>query len=112
MLLTTTQAALVLAVACSSTLIPQAYGEFLGERDLTLRQEGDCATNPAWQAKPQAWVNADTDNKLKQWWQTVSSRQHSSFANELGNQFGSHLNDFKCGIGLYSTCVSQGCSGE
>ncbi|KAH0548679.1 hypothetical protein GP486_007777, partial [Trichoglossum hirsutum] len=111
MLFTSTRAALVLAAASSSTtLMLQARGELLGEQDLAPRQAADCSTNPAWQATPQAWISADTDNKLKQWWENVSSRPHNSFATELGNQFGSHLNDFKCGIGLYSTCVTQGCS--
>ncbi|KAI9775348.1 MAG: hypothetical protein M1839_001264 [Geoglossum umbratile] len=110
---TLAKAPLVLAAILALEFAIPANGAevvVLDRRSLSLRQSNDCATNPAWQSNVQAWVAADTDPKLKIWWQNVTSRPHNSFANELGKQFGSHLNDFKCGIGSYSTCVAQGCS--
>jgi hypothetical protein len=110
MRLATTHVPLVLAGVLSWASIPHAH-EYFDERDLTLRQGNDCATNPAWQATPDAWIAADADSNLAEWWQNVSSEPHGSFAQELGSQFGSHLNDFECGIGLESKCSSQGCLG-
>jgi hypothetical protein len=70
-----------------------------------------CQSDSGWQATQAAWITDGTDAALASWWANVSSKPHQSFANELGEGFGAHLNGFQCGIGDYSTCTAPTCSG-
>jgi hypothetical protein len=70
-----------------------------------------CQSDSDWQATQAAWIADGTDAALASWWANLSSKSHQSFANELGEGFGAHLNGFQCGIGGYSTCTAPTCSG-
>jgi hypothetical protein len=69
-----------------------------------------CSTNADWQTVPGAYLKADTDSQLRNWWTAVSAGQHSSFSNELGKAFGSHV-PYECGLTDDSGCIYAGCSG-
>jgi hypothetical protein len=79
--------------------------------NLRLLKRDTCQSDSGWQATQTAWIADGTDAALASWWANVSSKPHQSFANELGEGFGAHLNGFQCGIGDYSTCTAPTCSG-
>jgi hypothetical protein len=79
--------------------------------NINVLKRDTCQSDPDWQATQAAWIADGTDNSLVSWWASVSSKPHQSFANELGEGFGAHLNGFQCGIGDYSTCTAPTCSG-
>ena len=75
-----------------------------------LSPRGICNASAAWEVTPTAYLAADTDTKLRDWWAGVSGRQHSSFTTELGRAFGSHV-PYQCGLTDDSACIYAGCSG-
>ncbi|OCL07402.1 hypothetical protein AOQ84DRAFT_389548 [Glonium stellatum] len=77
---------------------------------MVLAPRGSCGSDPSWQPTISAYVAANTDQELSNWWRNISSSPHTSFANELGRSFGSHVNSFECGIGDSGSCSMPACS--
>lgn len=78
-----------------------------------LRSRDGCGKNSSWQLTKENWEKLEAGKNMASWWEEdVSAEPHQSFANELGRDFGSHLNAFECGIGALSTCIAPGCSGK
>jgi len=75
-----------------------------------LISRADCNASADWQTVPDAYLRADTDNKLRDWWTAISSGQHASMTNELGKAFGRHV-PYECGLTDDSGCIYAGCSG-
>jgi hypothetical protein len=69
-----------------------------------------CNTSADWQTVPDAYLRADTDTKLRDWWTARQSGAHSTFTNELGKAFGRHV-PYQCGLTDDSGCIYAGCSG-
>jgi hypothetical protein len=75
-----------------------------------LSPRGVCNTSADWDTTPTAYLGADTDTQLRDWWAGISTRQHSAFTTELGKAFGSHV-PYQCGLTDDSGCIYAGCSG-
>jgi hypothetical protein len=80
----------------------------MDEFSLTLRDNTACG-NSSWQVNQVAYVQASTDDQMREWWASVP---HVNFANQLGDDFGAHESAFACGIGLLETCPLPSCSGK
>jgi len=61
-----------------------------------------CGTNSSWLPTVANWVNANTDAKFANWATTL--QPGDNLANKLASTYGD-LTDFRCGIGLQSSCV-------
>lgn len=77
---------------------------------MALVPRGGCGSDPSWQPTVSAYMAANTDQELSNWWKNIILSPHTSFANELGRSFGNHVNSFECGIGDSSSCGMPGCS--
>jgi hypothetical protein len=73
-------------------------------------RRGVCNASVEWETTPTSYLGANTDTELRGWWATISARQHSAFATELGKAFGSHV-PYQCGLTDDSGCIYAGCSG-
>ncbi|KAF2676209.1 hypothetical protein K458DRAFT_397227 [Lentithecium fluviatile CBS 122367] len=73
-----------------------------------LISRADCNASADWQTNPDAYLRADTDASLRNWWAGISSAEHSGFSNELGKAFGTHV-PYECGLTDDSACIYAGC---
>ena len=69
-----------------------------------------CNTSSEWEVTPAAYLGADTDTKVREWWAKIAAGRHSAFSTELGKAFGSHV-PYQCGLNGDSSCIYAGCSG-
>lgn len=91
-----------------TTLLPFAL--LLSIVTAQLSRRGVCNTSTEWQTTPTAYLGANTDARLSDWWAGISTRQHTAFTTELGKAFGSHV-PYQCGLTDDSGCIYAGCSG-
>jgi hypothetical protein len=62
----------------------------MDEVSLTFRDNTACG-NSSWQVNQVAYVQASTDDQMREWWASVP---HVNFANQLGDDFGAHESAF------------------
>lgn len=67
----------------------------------------DGCSNSSWAATPDAYIAAQTDENVRQWWNSQPSQ--SNFAQQLARPFGDQPTQFVCGIGQIATCIISGC---
>ena len=73
-------------------------------------RQSTCSEESAFQLTPTNWYSANTDAKLQSWWSSVALNATGSKPTQLAAEFGPHLTNFQCGIGLLSTCTAQSCN--
>jgi hypothetical protein len=110
---------LLYASFASATRLPESIAQ--AQVELTNRREvgrkvtprqSTCGEEPAFQLTTTNWYSANTDQKLQSWWTSDALNATGSKPTQLAAEFGPHLTNFKCGIGLLSTCTAQSCSRE
>lgn len=72
----------------------------------------NCSISPEWATNVTAYENADTDNKVHEWWENVSSTQHDRFDVELFKNFGARSAQVECGLQDSNNCQFPGCAGR
>src|SRR2546423_13458362 len=78
---------------------------------LSLVPREDCNTSADWQLNSGAWMRANADINIRNWWAGISSKPHQSVPSELGKAFGDH-HPYECGLLDDSSCTAAGCKGR
>ena len=108
---------LLYASFASATRLPESIVQVQVELTTDWREDGrkatrqsTCSEEPAFQLTPTNWNSANTDAKLQSWWTSAALNATGSKPTQLAAEFGPHLTNFQCGIGLLSTCTAQSCN--
>jgi hypothetical protein len=108
---------LLYASFASATRLPESIAQvqveltgFSADLPLVTPRQSTCSEELAFQLTPANWYSANTDAKLQSWWTSAALNATGSKPTQLAAEFGPHLNDFQCGIGLLSTCTAQSCN--
>jgi hypothetical protein len=70
----------------------------------------NCGTSSDWAASPAAYLKANTDNEVEEWWSN-STAQSQRFDTLIFESFGSRQTQARCGLREPNNCEAPGCSG-
>jgi len=72
--------------------------------------EVDCSDS-SWEPTVDAWMKEKVDEKLKEWWESISNRTSGNFVAEFGKAFGDSEHNLACGVDTEDQCVNPSCKG-